>query len=202
MSLLTVDVGGANETTVRFARAGHAEPRSVGTRRYAFAGNERSMMRAESHVVPLVGAGDYLAADVATLRSIFALGAAVLCSGDVFNNGSLPIYCMGELADEMEVGGTRWIPTLTLTQVTGPTQGALRAAVAPAGVGTASVTLLGPRRGTVASQGVATVTVTVDARRASTIAVAGRATTAVVLTKRARATAAGVGSVTATGSVI
>jgi hypothetical protein len=202
MSLLTVDVGGANETTIRFARAGHAEPKSVGTRRYAFAGNERSMMRGESHVIPLVLAGDYLAADVATLRSLFALGAEVVCSGDVFNNGGAAVTCMGELSDEMEVGGTRWIPTLTLTQVTGTLRGTLRASVAPAGLAVVSATLIGFRRGTIASAGLSTVTVTARSTRANTVAAAGVASVAVVLRRKSAASASGAASVTATGSVL
>jgi hypothetical protein len=201
MSLLTVDLGGPNETVLPFARAGHAEPRTVGTRRFAFAGNERSMIRAEPHVIPLVGA-NLPAATVATLRSIFALGTQVRCSGDLFNNGGASVLCSGEIADEMEVGGTYWIPTLTLYEVGSPTAGQYQGSVDVAGAGTATVTLLGPRRGTVAPAGVATVTLTMDVRRRATVSAAGIASVAVVLRKKASASAAGTASVTATGSVI
>jgi hypothetical protein len=175
MSLLTVDVGGANETVVRFSRAGHAEPRTVGARRFAFAGNERSMIRAEPHIIPLVGAGDTLAATVATLRSIFVLGAAVYCAGDVFNNGGVSVLCSGELTDEMEVGGSRWIPTLTLTQVTSAAGGLIGAQAAATGAGTVVATIGGPRRTTVAS-GAGTATVALSATRLITVSAAGTST--------------------------
>ena len=118
MSLLTVDVGGANETVIQFIRAGNAERRKIGGRRYAFAGNERSMIRAEKIVLP-VQLIAIPAADAATIRSLFALGAIVDCEGDVFNNGNVTIGCMGEITDEMEVGGVYWNLSLTLREVSG-----------------------------------------------------------------------------------
>lgn len=116
MSLLTVDVGGANEMVVRLTQAGHAEPRPVGKRRYAFAGNERSMIRRELHVVPL-SLFNVPAATIATIRTLFANGAHVDCEGDVFNNSSATVTCAGDITDEMEQGGTYWAATLTLREV-------------------------------------------------------------------------------------
>lgn len=197
MSLLIVDLGGANETVVPFARAGHAEPRTVGTRRYAFAGNERSMIRAEPHVIPLVGA-NLPAATVATLRSIFALGTQVRCSGDLFNNGGVSVLCSGEITDEMEVGGTYWIPTLTLFEVGAPTAGSLQGSASPAGITTVSATINGKRRETVFPAGRATVTTTLNVTRRLTVSASGVGSVAVVLHKLARATASGVGTTAVT----
>ena len=117
MSLLTVDVGGANETVIQFVRAGHAETRKIGARRFAFAGNERSMIRAERIVLP-VQLIAIPAATAVTIRSLFARGAVVACAGDVFNNGGATVSCMGEITDEMEVGGVYWNLSLTLREVT------------------------------------------------------------------------------------
>lgn len=176
MSLLTVDVGGPNETVLPFAKAGHAEPRTVGKRRYAFAGNERSMIRSEPMVIPLVGA-NLPAATVATLRSIFALGAKVLCAGDVFNNGGVAIYCSGELADEMEQGNTFWIPTLTLHEVGARTGGILTGAVSVSGRGGASVLINGPRYSTIGAAGAGAASVAMNVLRGMTATAAGQAST-------------------------
>lgn len=116
MSLLTVDVGGANETVLRLIRASNTERRQIGKRRYAFAGNERSMIRAEKIVcaVQLIAVP---ASDAALIRSLFARGAIVACEGDVFNNGNVTIQCMGEITDEMEVGTALVNLSLTLHEV-------------------------------------------------------------------------------------
>jgi hypothetical protein len=116
MSLLTVDVGGANETVVPFARAGNAERRRVGGLSYAFLGNERSLIDSEWIVAPVQLAA-VPAATAAIIRALFADGAAVDCEGDVFNNSNATISCTGEITDEMEVGGTYWNLVLTLTEV-------------------------------------------------------------------------------------
>jgi hypothetical protein len=203
MSLLTVDVGGASETIIAFQRAGHAEPRTVGARRYAFAGNERSMIRAEPFIVPVLLA-NLAASTTRTLRTLFAEQAQVVCAGDVFNNGGVPVLCSGEITDEMEVGGAYWIPTLTLRQVTASTRGVLQMSVSPAGVATPSATMIGTRRFTVGPSGSATTTATLRAKYRVTTSAAGRATTAVTLNaKRSVSTAAsGVASTTATGTKI
>jgi hypothetical protein len=199
MSLLTIDVGGANETTVAFARAGHAEPRRIGARRFAFAGNERSMIRAESHVVPVL-LSNIPAATIATIRSIFANGTQVLCDGDVFNNSGSVVVCAGEITDEMEVGGTYWTGTLTLTQTTTAAGRTMRDSVAPAGVGTASVTINGFRRGTVLAAGAATVTVALKAKRSLTVSVVGLGTTVASRVAKRRLTAASAGVATTTAT--
>lgn len=116
MSILTIDVGGPDEMDVEVTKAGHAEPRRLGARRYGFLGNERSMEREELHVVPVVLA-NLPAADMAIVQTLFADGATVDCQGDVFNNVSVVVPCIGELTDEMEVGGPYWTGTLTLTEV-------------------------------------------------------------------------------------
>jgi hypothetical protein len=130
MSLLTVDVGGANETVLRLVQSANLERRQIGKKRYAFAGNERSMIRAEK----IVWSGALLAvsaSDAVTIRSLFALGAAVACEGDVFNNGNATIVCLGEITDEMEVGGPYWNLALTLREVDGAATDVVAVTAAP-----------------------------------------------------------------------
>ena len=197
MSLLTIDVGGANEQAVAYRRAGHAEPRTVGSRRYAFAGNERSMIRAEPFVFP-VQLVPLPAATMATIRSVFADGAEVECSGDVFNNGNRTVTCIGTIADEMEVGGTYWNSTLTLTQVTGTTTGLFQNTVAGSGSGSAIVLLNGPRRGTVAVSGLGAVTATLSGKRQLTLTTAGAGVASVALHVRRKVTATSAARATTT----
>lgn len=116
MSLLTFDVGGANETVIPFVRAGNSERRTVGKRRYAFAGNERSMIDVE-YIVASVVLVALPAATAAVIRALFANGAQVNCEGDLFNNSNATIVCSGEITDEMEVGGAYWNLSITLTEV-------------------------------------------------------------------------------------
>lgn len=120
MSLLTLDVGGANEMDVRVSSAGHAEPRVVGSRRYTFNGSERSTIRAELLVVPLVLYPES-ATDARTIRTMFALGAQVWCNGDVFNNGLVDVLCSGEITDELipglAISDDPWTVSLTLYEV-------------------------------------------------------------------------------------
>lgn len=120
MSLLTLDVGGADEMDVRVSSAGHAEPREVGGRRYSFFGREKSLIRAELMVVPLV-LYPTSATQAATIRDLFANGAAVDCAGDVFNNASATVPCSGEITDELIPGlviaDDPWVLTLTLSEV-------------------------------------------------------------------------------------
>lgn len=115
--LLTFDPGGPNELVLdTLQRMGHAEPRRVGRRRYTLLGRERSTIRAELMVVPLV-LSHVDATALASLRTMFADGAQVNVVGPLLNNGSDTIVCSGELTDEMEQGTTEWIPTLTLHEV-------------------------------------------------------------------------------------
>lgn len=120
MSLLTLDVGGPDEMDVQVTKAGHTEPRQVGSRRYTFFCRERSMIRAEFMIVPLIL---YPASvtDAATIRTLFANGAQVVCNGDVFNNALADITCSGEITDELIPGlliaDDPWVLNLTLYEV-------------------------------------------------------------------------------------
>ena len=120
MSLLTLDVGGANEMEVRCQRVGHAPPREVGERRYTALGRERSMIKEELQVVPVV-LWRLSPADAATVRALYANGAHVVHNGVVFNNGLADIVCSGEITDEARPGllmsGRPWTISITLSQV-------------------------------------------------------------------------------------
>lgn len=117
MPLLTFDPGGPNELTLdTLQRMGHAEPRRVGRKRYTLLGRERSTIKAELMVAPLV-LSHVDATALAALRTMFANGAQVNVTGDLLNNGGDTIVCAGDLSDEMEQGTTEWIPTLTLREV-------------------------------------------------------------------------------------
>lgn len=117
MPTVTLDVGGL-DLVVLCQRAGKAAKRRVGDRSYAFAGNERSHMRAELMVVPLV----FIRCDQPTssqIEQMFALGNQVPCSGDVFNNGGATVVCSGDYTDDMLPGvpGPKRYPGLTLYEV-------------------------------------------------------------------------------------
>jgi hypothetical protein len=115
VSFLTIDVGGLDlEPSV--SSAGHAEPRAVGARVYTFFGRERSMIRAELMIVPVVLV-NLTQSDAKAIRDLFALGVAVPCSGVVFNNALATVQCSGEITDEMEQGSGYWVLSLTLTEV-------------------------------------------------------------------------------------
>lgn len=116
MSVLILDVGGAN-LAVDCERAGHAAPRKVGGGRlYGFAGVETSSTRFEAMVVPVVLA-PLPSATVATIRAMFALGEQVPCSGDVFNKGDVTIICSGKISDQLHDTSDRWTVNLTLFEV-------------------------------------------------------------------------------------
>jgi hypothetical protein len=112
MPILTLDVGGA-ALAVACQKGGHAPPRKAGNRGYAFSGGETSGVRAELMVVPVVLV-DLPSATCASIRTLFANGAQVPCSGDVFNNGGTTIICSGTITDEFLQGGTQWF-TIALT---------------------------------------------------------------------------------------
>lgn len=116
MSVLTLDVGGANQMTVACQRGGHAAPRRVGQRLTSFGGRLTQNARAELMVVPVVL--QYLTAtEAATVRSLFALGAWVSCSGDVFNNGGATVSFSGTITDEIDDTQGWWTISLTLYEV-------------------------------------------------------------------------------------
>jgi hypothetical protein len=115
VSVITLDVGGLDlEPDV--SAAGHADPRPVGERRYAFNGRERSMIRAELMVVALTLV-NLTQSDAKAIRDLFALAVSVPCSGDAFNNASATVQCSGEITDEMEQGSGYWVLNVTLTEV-------------------------------------------------------------------------------------
>lgn len=115
MAVLTLDVGGPNEMDLACERGGHAAPRKVGNRGYNAPGAEFSQIRAELMVVPVVLA-PLPTAQVATIRSLFALGARVNCSGDVFNKAGT-IVCSGSITDQIHATGDRWTVNLTLYEI-------------------------------------------------------------------------------------
>jgi hypothetical protein len=115
-SLLTLDVGGADEMDVAVSRAGHAEPREVGTRVFALLGRERSLIQQELFVLPFA-LEPVPQATMETIKRLFARGAQVPCAGLALNNGGATVTCSGELVPEMEQGTTYWLGTLTLSEV-------------------------------------------------------------------------------------
>lgn len=115
MAVLTLDVGGA-ALSVDCEKGGHAPPRKVGgDRQYAFPGTENPTTLLELMVVPVILA-PLPTATVATIRAMFALGAQVPCSGDVFNKAGT-IVCSGSITDELHETGDRWTLTLTLYEI-------------------------------------------------------------------------------------
>lgn len=116
MPTLRIDVGGASQMDLACQKAGHAAPRLVGARGLSASGAEHSQIRAEAMVVPVVLA-PLPTATVATIRSLFALGARVSCAGDVFNNGGATLACSGTITDELHETADRWTTNLTLHDV-------------------------------------------------------------------------------------
>lgn len=124
MSILTLDTAATagGPFVVRVSTAGHAEPRQVGSKWVTFNGNEKSGIRAELMVLPVVLSnldvtGTANPTTIAAIRACFANANAVLCNGVVFNNGLADILCSAEITDEMEVGGPNWILSATLYEV-------------------------------------------------------------------------------------
>lgn len=124
MSILTLDTAGdfGGPFDVRCQKAGHAEPRQVGSRWYTFSGNEKRSVRSELMVLPVILSnldvtGTANPTTTAAIRDCFALGNAVLCNGVVFNNALADVLCSAEITDEMEVGGPNWVLSLTLYEV-------------------------------------------------------------------------------------
>lgn len=116
MSVLTVDVGGANQTTLALQRGGHTDPRRVGGLTDGFAGSEESAIIAELMVIPFVTVPvDFATAK--TVHDLFALGAQVNCAGDVFDNGGATIVCSADLTDEVDPTATWFTISGTLYEV-------------------------------------------------------------------------------------
>lgn len=67
-------------------------------------------------VVPVILV-DLSPSEVATVRALFAMGAQVDCSGDVFNNGSATVVCSATFSDEFEPAGPWFGLSLTLYEV-------------------------------------------------------------------------------------
>jgi hypothetical protein len=112
---LTLDVGGPNEMDLDCERGGHAAPRKVGGKGNSASGSEWSQIRAELMVVPFVTAP--LPWDtIATIRSLFALGARVNCAGDVFNKPGT-IVCSGTITDDLHETGDRGTVNGTLYEI-------------------------------------------------------------------------------------
>lgn len=115
MSVLTFDVGGT-PIVVQCQRGGHAAPRRIGSKPRSFAGEESSSIRGETMVVPVILV-DLSPTEVATIRALFALGAQVDCSGDVFNNGGVTVTCSATFSDEFEPAGPWFGLSMTLYEI-------------------------------------------------------------------------------------
>lgn len=115
MPVLTLDVGGPDEMDIPCERGGHAAPRKVGDKSNSGSGSEWSQIRAEWMVVPFVSA-PLPWSQIATIRSLFALGAHVNCSGDVFNKPGT-IVCSATLTDDLDAVGDRGTVSGTLFEV-------------------------------------------------------------------------------------
>lgn len=124
MSILTLDTTGlaGGPFDVRVQKAGHAEPRQVGSRFYTFFGTEKRTIRSELMVLPVIlsnidVAGTANPVTTAAIRACFADANPVFCAGVVFNNALADVLCSAEITDEMEVGGPNWILSATLYEV-------------------------------------------------------------------------------------
>lgn len=124
MSILTIDTTGlaGGPFVVAVQKAGHAEPRQVGSRFYTFFGTEKRTVRAELMVVPVIlsnmdVAGTANPVTTAAIRACFANAFAAFCNGVVFNNGLVDLLCSADITDEMEIGGPNWILSATLFEV-------------------------------------------------------------------------------------
>jgi hypothetical protein len=114
MSVLTIDVGGANEMSVDCQRAGHTTPRRVGQKQSPGSGSELPyQIRAEFMVVPVV-LTRLPNATVAILRDLFSLGRQVNCAGDVFVNGGGTAKWSGKITDELAVTADETTVSMTL----------------------------------------------------------------------------------------
>jgi hypothetical protein len=105
-----------NGTAYACRRGGHALPRRVGSKPVSFGGEETTSLRAELMVVPLVLV-QLTPAQAATVRALFANGAQVDCSGDVFNNASATVTCSATISDEFEPAGPWFSLSMTLYEI-------------------------------------------------------------------------------------
>lgn len=124
MSILTLDTTGlaGGPFVVAVQKAGHAEPRQVGSRFYTFFGTEKRTIRAELMVLPVILSnadvtGTANPTTTAAIRACFANGNAVFCAGVAFNNALADVLCSAEITDAMEVGGQNWVLSATLYEV-------------------------------------------------------------------------------------
>lgn len=115
---LVIDPNGLN-LIVPCQRAGKAQKRLVGGVSIAFAGNERSHIRAELDVLPILFVNS-TPVICRLIEQVFALGNQVECAGTVFNRddaGTTIVVCAGDYTDDMEQGGTWRVPGITLREV-------------------------------------------------------------------------------------
>lgn len=115
---LVIDPSGIN-LIVPCQRAGKASKRLVGGPSYGYSGGERSHIRAQYDVLPIVFV-NATPADCRTIEATFALGAQVECAGTVFNRddaGTTVVVCSGDYTDDMEQGGGYRVPGITLREV-------------------------------------------------------------------------------------
>lgn len=115
---LVIDPSGIN-LAVFCQRAGKAEKRKVGAISLSYSGEERSHIRAELDVIPLVLLNT-TPAICRTIEETFALGAQVETAGTCWNrddDGTTVIVAAGDYTDDMEQGGTWRVPGITLREV-------------------------------------------------------------------------------------
>jgi phosphatidylserine decarboxylase len=115
MATLTMNVGGS-AITVPCQRAGRAEPVLVGALSRSFAGVEHTSVRAQRAQVPVV-LMPVSASAAASIEMLFANGAQIPCARDVFDNGGATVSCSARVASELEPGGTYFVVSLSLSQV-------------------------------------------------------------------------------------
>lgn len=115
---LVIDPDGIN-LIVPCQRAGKAEKRRVGGRSYSYSGAERSHIRKELDVIPLVFV-NCTPADARAIEAAFALGAQVVTAGSCWNRddaGTTEVLASGDYTDDMEQGGGWRVPGITLYEI-------------------------------------------------------------------------------------
>lgn len=86
MAVLILNVGGS-QISLACQRAGKGAPVLIGAKSRAFAGNERSSIRGQKRVIPILTSPIDTATEAA-IQTLIANGAQFPCSGDILTNVS------------------------------------------------------------------------------------------------------------------
>lgn len=116
MATLILQAGTSAPISVTCQRAGKASPRFVGSKSLSFSGRERTSIRGQAKVIPIV-ASYVSTADEAAIQAAVMNGVQIPCSGDIL--GNLQTLCsISDVTSNMVPGLVDfWEMSFTLSEV-------------------------------------------------------------------------------------